>query len=318
MLPLSTRVTAARTRRANIYIYIYKGREGGRDLFTGGTGLHLTRNPELRISCRQCVHAMNSIARPTPLQPHHLAFPSIKLRQEEIWRWMVFIARASAALRLEEGMMIVVGGLEIRIIRWKLRETRYFRRLQFSKGDDLILKRSYKKLFDYYLITEGILYIYFSFHLGEGFLWTRSMLPVRCQGASLSRLFSSSFFPPLPRHDASWAEHYVADERKEGPRGRSICLNHLSERSRSSSRHDLGSRCLSFRSPSSLSLCRWIDNDRSWAGRKYANRPDWIILWSRSYRPENIGVEPGRVKNFLVSTRFRENFLKDDHLTKIV
>lgn len=96
MLPLSTRVTAARTRRANIYIYIYKGREGGRDLFTGGTGLHLTRNPELRISCRQCVHAMNSIARPTPLQPHHLAFPSIKLRQEEIWRWMVFIARASA------------------------------------------------------------------------------------------------------------------------------------------------------------------------------------------------------------------------------
>ena len=65
------------------------------------------------------------------------------------------------------------------------------------------------------------------------------MLPVRCQGASLSRLFSSSFFPPLPRHDASWAEHYVADERKERPRGRSICLNHLSERSRSSSRHDL-------------------------------------------------------------------------------
>lgn len=79
------------------------------------------------------------------------------------------------------------------------------------------------------------------------------------------------------------------------------------------------SRCLSFRSPSSLSLCRWIDNDRSWAERKYANRPDWIILWSRSYRPENIEVEPGRVKNFLVSTRFFERWsFNEDHLYQVI
>lgn len=32
----------------------------GRDLFTGGTRAHLTPNPQLRISCRQCV-AMNLI-----------------------------------------------------------------------------------------------------------------------------------------------------------------------------------------------------------------------------------------------------------------
>lgn len=103
------------------------------------------------------------------------------------------------------------------------------------------------------------------------------MLPVRCQDASFCRLFFPFFFPSSTTR-SSWAEHYVADERKEGPRGRSICLNHLwngVDHHRATISHLVASRFVLF-----LSL---VDSDRSWAGgtlaENIANRPDWIILW---------------------------------------
>lgn len=117
-------------------------------------------------------------------------------------------------------------------------------------------------------------------------------------------LFASLFIFPLPRHDASWAEHYVADERKEGPRGRSICLNHLSERSRSSSRHDLGSR-----SPSSLSFSITIDRGREegWQKIRESARLNHPLARSRSYRPRRGNIER-RIFSLQVSTRDSQDF----------
>lgn len=104
------------------------------------------------------------------------------------------------------------------------------------------------------------------------------MLPVRCQDASLCRLFFPFFFSLF--HDTIFVGGTLCCWRKERGAARQIDLPESSlERSRSSSRHDLASRCLSFRS-FSLSL---VDSDRSWAGgtlaENIANRPDWIILW---------------------------------------
>lgn len=47
--------------------------------------------------------------------------------------------------------------------KMKVTRDEIFSPIAIFQGDDMILKRSYKKLFDYYLITEGILYIFIYF-----------------------------------------------------------------------------------------------------------------------------------------------------------
>lgn len=131
------------------------------------------------------------------------------------------------------------------------------------------------------------------------------MLPVRCQDASLCRLFFPFFFPSSTTR-SSWAEHYVADERKEGPRGRSICLNHLwngVDHHRATISHLVTSRFVLFLSLSSIAIDRgreerWQKISRIGPIESSSGPVSKLPATKERLRRENIGVGSGRVKNF--------------------
>lgn len=139
------------------------------------------------------------------------------------------------------------------------------------------------------------------------------MLPVQCQDASLCRVSFFLFFFPSSTTRSSWAEHYVADERKEGPRGRSICLNHLwngVDHHRATISHLVASRFVLFLSLSSIAIDRgreerWQKISRIGPIESSSGPVSKLPATKERLRRENIGVGSGRVKNFYhqVSTR---------------
>ena len=111
-------------------------------------------------------------------------------------------------------------------------------------------------------------------------MYRRSMLPMRCQGASLHRttsiFFRSTAWCSVGGTLCSW-------RKRDRTADRFAWI--IVEQSILPARLDL---CLSFCSSRSFQ----VDHDRPWAGRcrKNANRLDWIILGRlRSYWPESVG-----------------------------